>query len=1213
MAETPPEKSTRPPISLLRHWVANLSLLSKVRLIILALLALFICACAGFLSAQQRETSARKWTFHTYQVLSNAERSESALLSARRALREGLLSADPSRIEAYQPEMERYEALFGQLRALVRDNPTQSLRVERVEQLKADWDEGFVRPAIEHLRSASALAMDRDSEPFLHLLNGGVTALDGLQTELKQLRAEEEGLLSNRLAELDKAASLGRDIVLTALVLGLVGSLYSLVVVRRLLAEPLSRLTRLIPLISAGEHVGEIPYRWRHDEVGEFARSLGALSSLVALRAADDWVKTQLARLAGELQLADTHEAFGGALLRSLCPSLQAGYGVAYRWDAEAGELRVCAGYGLALADLQQRRFKPGQGLVGQCMVEAKTLRLSPVPDAYLRVASGLGSTLPHTLGFAPLFSRGEIVGVLELAMLQSNSPQQDELLEQALAPSALAWQTLARSLRTAELLDVTRRQAEELRASEESLRIQQEELQATNEALRSRTQLLEQQSGQLSASEAELRTQAEELRLANETLRERGLALKMRQDELEAARAKLELHAAELERASRYKSEFLTNMSHELRTPLNSLLILSKGLADNEDGNLLPDQIESAQIVYDAGRSLLQLINDILDLSKVEAGRMTVVTEEVSLSSFAAMQERNFRHVARSHDLEFKLVIAEDAPQSLRTDGTRLGQIVVNLLANAFKFTGKGGVTLHIGRPDEAALRDAGLAGLAPAQAVCFKVSDTGIGIPPDRLEAIFQPFEQVDSSTSRRFGGTGLGLSIARGMAGLLGGSLQAQSRLNEGSSFLLIVPEHLETASEAPAPVAEARAASVAEPVAAEVAALPPPPANAVLLIVEDDAPFATVLANLAARKSIPTRVVASGAEALEAARLTPLLGVLLDIGLPDISGWQVLQQLKAGAATRQVPIHIISAADDLDRGLELGAAGILTKPVTREAVLGALDRVLAPDGAAAAPRRVLLVDDDAGSRAAVRKLLEPEAALIEEARNAAEAGAALRARSFDCLILDLGLPDGSGLDLLDQLAAAQVRLPPVVVYSARELGGDEMLRLRQYTESIVIKGTRAPERLLDEVSLFLHALSPPGSAAAPAMLQKSRDIAGRHVLIVDDDMRNIFALSKALRARKLQVTMAQDGYKALAQLEATPGIDLVLMDIMMPGMDGYETIRRIREREQWKTLPIIAITAKAMSGDRERCIQAGATDYCAKPIDMDQLMSQIRVWI
>ncbi|MDB5969417.1 MAG: histidine kinase [Hydrocarboniphaga sp.] len=1222
MAEAPAEIAEGAPLSQLRRWVADLSLLAKFRLIIFALLILFVCAGLAFLMVQQRETVARRWTVHTYQALWTAERAETALLNMRLSLRDGLLGADASKIEAFQVESDRYDALFSELRELMRDNPVQEVRLERIENLKRDWDEGFVRPSVERLRSPDLLQQKRSADDLLALINNGSSALGSLQGELTQMRAVEHGLLATRIGVLDRAAALGRDVVLLALLLALISTLYALIAARRLLAEPLRRLIQLIPDISAGGHAAAIPYRWRRDEVGEFARSLSALAKLVEGRAGDDWVKTRLASLAGDLQLADTHEAFGDALLRSLCPPLDAGYGVAYRWDALAGELQACASYGVSAADLSSRKFKPGQGLVGQCVAEKRTLSLSPVPPTYLKVVSGLGSMMPDTLSFAPLFSRGEIVGVVELASLKPPSALRAELLAQARAPSALAWQTLARSLRTAELLDVTRSQSEELRSSEESLRIQQEELQSSNEALRSRSQLLEQQSGQLIASEEELRAQAEELRLANETLRERSTALRARQAELEAARGTLERHAEQLERASRYKSEFLANMSHELRTPLNSLLILSKGLADNEDGNLQPDQVESARIVHDAGRNLLQLINDILDLSKVEAGRMLVVSEDVGLRGFATLQERNFRHVARSHDLEFKVVIGDDAPQTVRTDGTRLGQIVVNLLANAFKFTEKGSVTLHIGRPDEESLRHAGLAGLVPGRAIGFKVSDTGIGIPPDRLDAIFQPFEQVDSGTARRFGGTGLGLSIARGMAGLLGGSLQAHSAIGVGSSFLLILPERLDVAGAAidasAAVAAEVPTAAAtsrpAEPLEPSYAQAPASDERAVLLIVEDDASFANILAGLAARKSIPTRVVSSGAEALKAAAEMPLLGVLLDIGLPDISGWQVLQQLKALPATQQVPVHIISASDDLDRGLALGAVGVLTKPVSRESVLAALDRVIAPGGdGAAAPRRVLLVDDDLGSRAAVRKLLEPETAQIEEAQNASEASTALRARRFDCLILDLGLPDVSGLDLLDELSAAGVSLPPVVVYSGRELSPDEMLRLRQYTESIVIKGSRAPERLLDEVSLFLHALTPPRSAGAAAPADVVRDVAGRHVLIVDDDMRNIFALSKALRTRKLEVTMAQDGYKALTQLDSNPGIDLVLMDIMMPGMDGYETIRRIRERDQWKQLPIIAVTAKAMTGDRERCLQAGANDYCAKPIDIDQLMSQIRVWI
>ncbi|WP_374679764.1 hybrid sensor histidine kinase/response regulator [Hydrocarboniphaga effusa] len=1209
------------------RWLLNLSLINKTRLGLSLIMLAFLTACLAFVWMQRREQEARDWTVHTYEVLFVAGQIDSGLMRMRHLLRDGLLTSNPARLQDFQDERRQFDDALLSIDVLTHDNPGQQARLARVNQELALWTTVFVDPALELLRALEPGEQLRERQGVLDLLSLGANHIAALQQLLSDIEQDERVLLEQRMLTLKRNNSLGKVTMGVVFLVGLLATLWALTLVRRSVAEPLGRLTGLLDPIASGDYKDPIPYQWRSDEVGLFAQALNKLNQLVRQRRDENWVKTHLARLTGELQLADQHESFGDSLLRLFCEWSGAGYAVAYRWNDDTHRLEACAGYGVAASAWKRTSFEEGEGPVGQCMREQKIILLSPVPAAHFEIVSGLGAGMPDSLLFAPLVSRGEVVGVIELASLGGFAPLVQQLLGEALNPTALAWQTLGRSLRTRELLDVTQTQAEELQASEEALRIQQEQLQSTNEALRTRSTQLEEQGQRLQASEEELRAQAEELRIANEALRERSESLIQRQGELESARGELEKRAEELERASRYKSEFLANMSHELRTPLNSMLILSKSLADNDDGNLLPEQIESASIVHDSGRNLLQLINDILDLSKVEAGRMQVLPEDVVLADFAAMEERNFAPVARTRNLELKIELDPALPPTIRTDGTRLGQIITNLLSNAFKFTSEGGVTLRI---SPAPVERLNLSGLKPGHAVLFSVIDTGIGIAQDKLEQVFRPFEQADSSTSRRYGGTGLGLSIVRGMAGLLGGDVFAESEPGKGSTFMLVLPDvldiaggdvalHTPVAPKAVVPVASS-AASVAMPVSQAPAASAPaaqaPPQSdkpPVLLVVEDDAAFSNILTALAGRKQLPVEVAASGAEALRIAAERPLLGVLLDLGLPDMSGWSVLETLKQQPATANVPVHIISAADEAERGRNSGAVGFLTKPVTREAVLEAMQGLI--DFGSALPRgarQVLLVDDNAGARKAVRKLLEHEPAEIYEAASGAEAEAALRERHYDCMILDLGLPDISGFDLLDKLSA-QGPLPPVVIYSGRDLGDEENLRLRQYTESIVIKGARSPERLLDEVSLFLHALGRKDAATAASVADVQKDVAGKKLLIVDDDMRNIFALSKALRTRKLDVTMAQDGYKALAQLDANPEVDLVLMDIMMPGMDGYETIRKIREQPRFARLPIIAVTAKAMTGDREKCIEAGASDYCSKPIDVEKLMSQIRVWI
>ena len=1204
----------------------DFKLITKTVLSVGCIMLLMAAVSAAYFVSEHYLVQQRAIVDQAYQRLAQTATVESEMTYTHRLLRNALLLADADQIRPYNAQLQRYDDAMSALRVLSSNDPQQLERLRRVDALMAQWQASFAAPAVEALLDAQRRqALREDAQAVRDMAVRSIPAMDAARSVLQEMSGSDHAQVQEAQSRMDDAIRVADIVVLSAWGVGCFMMLVWLRLTRTGLGEPLAALTELIPRLSSGESGLDIPHQDRRDEVGSYARALVELRHVVAVRDADNWVKTEVADISGAVQECLTHDQFADTFLRLYCAATGAAFAVAYRWDEDRELLVSCGSFALPESLVAGAAAQPGEGWVGQAYLEQRPLQFDEVPEHYFRVQSGLVNAVPATVQVLPLVARGEVVAVVELAYLVPRTERVEALRSALLEVVALSWQTLSRSLRTLELLRTTSAQAEELRSSEEAMRIQQEELRSTNETLRDRTQLLEEQKRRLRASEEELRAQAEELRVTNVTLTERSEALRLRQEEVEHAHAELEKRAMELERASRYKSEFLANMSHELRTPLNSLLILSKGLADNEDRNLNADQIESARIIYDSGVSLLNLINDILDLSKVEAGKMQLNLEDVSLAAFAAAQERNFRHVATTRGLSFEVQLAPGLPEFVHSDGTRLGQIVTNLLSNSFKFTQQGGVTLSIGRPSAAST--VRMPGLDAGKAVYFAVSDTGIGISSEKIEKIFNPFEQADGSTSRRFGGTGLGLSIVRGMAQLLGGEVQVQSEEGVGSVFMLIVPErladtHPNVASASVSGPARPAFTAMAQRVSSEPGAVPaPPPGAAVagtapqILIVEDDIAFANVLAGIAAKKGTPTRIVGSGAEALAVARKEPVAGVLLDLGLPDMSGWQVLEALKAQPETRHIPVHIISANDESSRGLAMGAVGFLVKPATREGVLGALDRVAHfGDGRR---RRLLIIDDDAGSRTAVRRLLEVENVDIVESADGLSALAALRAgEAFDCVILDLGLPDISGFEWLERASQQQGEMPPVVIYSGRELTPEENMRLREYTESIVIKGARSPERLLDEVSLFLHAIQKPAAApVAPAATPDApaADVAGKTVLVVDDDMRNVFALSKALRGRGLKVLMAQDGFKALAQLESHPEVDIVLMDIMMPGMDGYETIRRVRAQSEWERVPIIAVTAKAMKGDREKCIEAGASDYCSKPIDIDQLMSQIRVWV
>ncbi|MGZ3327903.1 MAG: response regulator, partial [Xanthobacteraceae bacterium] len=703
----------------------------------------------------------------------------------------------------------------------------------------------------------------------------------------------------------------------------------------------------------------------------------------------------------------------------------------------------------------------------------------------------------------------------------------------------------------------------------------------------------------------------------------ERNVEVERKNQEIEQARRALEEKATELALTSKYKSEFLANMSHELRTPLNSILILGQQLTDNPDGNLSPRQVEFARTIHGAGTDLLNLISDILDLSKIESGTVTVDAEEIAFANLLDMVARPFRHEAETRQLAFEVNFDANLGRSITTDSKRLQQVLKNLLSNAFKFTSQGGVRLTVSSVQSGWSPEHPVLKQAPA-VVAFEVSDSGIGIPLEKQKVIFEAFMQADASTSRKYGGTGLGLAISRELSNLLGGEIHLRSSPNVGSTFTLylplkyvgptLAPRAMATPSAQPMPGIHVVPERPIEQIPDD--RLEIQPGDSILLIVEDDPHYARIMVDLAREKGFRVLVAMRGIDALDLAKQYQPTAVSLDVFLPDMLGWTVLSQLKQNPLTRHIPVQIITLDEDRQHGLARGAFSFVTKPTSPEGVEAALARI--KEYAKPRRKRLLVVEDDRAEQMSIAELLGHDDIEIVPAGTGSEALSVLRQDPCDCVVLDLRLPDMSGFQVLEELRAdANLSDVPVVVFTGRELSAEEDAQLHTMARSIVVKGVESPERLLDETALFLHRIVTDLPAEKQRMLERlnssDEDLVGRTVLLVDDDARNIFALSSVLERRGMHVLTATTGREAIALAESTPDLAIVLMDIMMPEMDGYQTIQVIRQKQDFRRLPIIALTAKAMKGDREKCLEAGASDYLAKPVNTEQLLSALRMWL
>lgn len=928
-------------------------------------------------------------------------------------------------------------------------------------------------------------------------------------------------------------------------------------------------------------------------------------------------------RMAGEART----DQFGSQILRTLAESLEAPVGALF--IENSGSFHRVATYGVPDAAQVQNRISAGDGLLGQALLDQRVFHISDLPEGYLSVGSALGRGIPRHLLIAPCTVEGTVKAVLELGSLHAVGQAEKELLERVSESVAVAVRSVQYRERLQELLEETQRQAEELQAQSEELRVANEEL--------------TEQSRSLQDSQVRLEEQQTELEQNNMQLEEQTRALEMHKEELIRAKEGVEAQARELEQAGRYKSEFLANMSHELRTPLNASLILARQLGDNAAGTLTPEQVNYARTIEAAGQDLLVLINEVLDLAKVEAGRMEVNPSPVRFSALLKNLRGQFEPMARDKGLALHLRLATETPDVIETDQQRLEQVLKNLLSNAIKFTEHGEVALEVAR--------------AVDGRIVFAVRDTGIGIAGDQREVIFEPFRQADGTTNRKYGGTGLGLSIVQEFTRLLGGEIRLESELDRGSTFTVVLPERYEpmqvvrtkknvgnhlphrsagpTSDTASHPLFTTEADRKQYQPGAEMVSLPEVQRDStipddreqlagdrrIVLIVEDDDTFAQILSDLAHEQGFQTLIASTAAEALILAPQFLPNAVLLDIGLPDTSGLSVLDRLKIDARTRHIPVHIVSLHDYSQTALSLGAVGYMLKPVKREQLVEAFRGL--ENRLTQRLRRVLIVEDDPVQRKALGLLLASQDVETIGVQSVAECLEQLQTTTFDCMVLDLSLPDASGFSLLDTLSREdRYAFPPVIVYTGRDLSPDEEQRLRRYAKSIIIKGAKSPERLLDEVTLFLHQVVADLPPEQQAMLRQARRgdavLEGTRILVVEDDVRNVFALMSVLEPRGASVQVARNGREALAALEGSvqpdgAPIDLVLMDIMMPEMDGLTAMREIRRRQEWKQMPIIALTAKAMKADHLQALTAGANDYMAKPLEVDKLLSLVRIWL
>ncbi len=1181
----------------------------------ISVVLLIVSLFASFYSTQKLIMNSQLVN-HTNEVLIEAENIISYMKDAETGQRGYLITLDPNFLQPYNGAYEKTATSYNKVSSLTIDNPIQQKYLSEVKQL--------YQMKFEQMQKVIDLTKQRRGFPSDTIARHremvrGKKIMDDLRLVIERIKVEENRILENRIEQQRIYISYTPILLLLAAIISILITALTYVRIKRDLderieqqklaeekyietAERINVMEKFTQEVAAGNYSARTTDE-KEDELGRISKALNTMTKALETTFHDlgnkTWLQEGTVKIGDAIRGERDLKVLADRLIFTITDYIAAPIGTLYVIENDV-QFKLAGSFATTNAPAM---IITGKGLVGEAIESKKVLILQDLPQNYLPVSSSLGEVLPASVIIVPLLFGRECVGALEVGLLRQLKPIEIEFLENNAEAIAIGINSALDYFKLQNFLEETQAQAEELQA-------QHNELENVNAEL-------EIQSQKLQASEEELRVQQEELQQTNSELEERSLLLEERNNEIQRK-------AAELELSTRYKSEFLANMSHELRTPLNSILLLSRLLAENNEENLTGEQVEYSKVIQSSGNGLLGLIDEILDLSKIEAGQMTLEYLNVSIDEISDELQALFVPLAKEKKLDFKVTIDKDVPVSIETDRMRLGQILKNLLSNALKFTEKGSVTLDVKRHS------------SYVNTLCFVVKDTGIGIPAEKQKFIFEAFQQADGSTKRKYGGTGLGLSISRELAKLLGGEIVLSSKVNQGSEFTLYIPLTSANEGMSPKKITEYKdRETTVEPLTEKETApgnkfistfIPegiPDDRNNItesdktILIVEDDTGFAKSLLDYARRKGYKGIVSVRGDEGLKLAGIYQPLGILLDIQLPIMSGWEVMDALKTNPLTRHIPVHIMSSHKLKNESLMKGAVDFVDKPMAFEQMQDVFEKIEYVLNRKS--KKVLIIEDNPKHAQALSFYLETFNISSQLKSNIAEGVEALKRKEVDCVILDMGIPDIKAYELLEE-AKKNPGLEnfPIIIFTGKSLSMTEELKIKKYADSIIVKTAHSYQRMLDEVSLFLHLVEE-NKQAGKAKSELSNlgvlgeILNGKTVLIADDDVRNIFSLSKALENYKMNVVTALDGKEAMQKLQENPAIDVVLLDMMMPQMDGYETAKKIRENYQWRNLPVIAVTAKAMTGDREKCIQAGASDYITKPVDIDQLISLLRVWL
>lgn len=1189
------------------------SVIRNLQIVFVVSTVILIISISSAIYSIKKLVDSSELVNHTNEVLIQAENLLSNMKDSETGQRGYLLTRDPSFLEPYTEGRKKVMEGVANLKDLTLDN---NLQQKNIAEVKALIDERFAQmdKTVNLFKQNRAIGRSDTSLLYSEMLKGKII-MDDIRAMARRIKDLEKRLLAQRSAQQDTYITFTPTLVVMAALISILITFFSYIRIKKDMDERIKKQNeeeekyretsfRISVMEEVTQKIARGDYSVRstdtsHDELGRVAGALNkmAVSLEVSFNSMKDqsWLQDGAVKIGDAIRGERDITALSSKILTCITEYINAPIGTLY--INETGNFMLSSAYSITKAPKQ---FMPGEGLIGQA-AKNKMIRIVENLPADFVLESSIGNTLPVSLIIVPLVYEDETIAVIELGMLREPGPLDIELLNANSESIAIGINAALSYVKLQNLLEETQAQTEELQAQHNELENLNSELEA--------------QAQKLQASEEELRVQQEELQQTNEELEERSVLLEEKNQEIQRK-------ARELEATTRYKSEFLANMSHELRTPLNSILLLSRLLSENNEKNLSGDQIEYATVIQTSGQGLLGLIDEILDLSKIEAGKMDLEYMDVPLNDIAEDMRGLFKEVAKEKRLELNIHMSPEVPYSIQTDKSRLEQILKNLLSNALKFTSAGSVSLEIKKC------------MVNNSLICFVVKDTGIGIARDKQQFIFEAFQQADGSTRRKYGGTGLGLSISRELTKLLGGDIHVTSELKKGSEFTLRIPvvkpeynaytetepEYLNAAEPESHYINEARfdnyiASSIPESVPDDRDTITDK--DKTILIVEDDTAFAKSLVEVSHKKGYKVVVTVRGDEGYPLAKKYRPAGILLDIQLPVKSGWEVIDELKNDLATRHIPVHMMSSYKVKNESLLKGAVDFINKPMVFEQIPGIfkkIEYVLNRNS-----KKVLIIEDNPKHAKALAYYLETYNINSEVKDNVSDSVNALKKQNIDCVILDMGIPDAQSYELLEEAKKdPALENLPIIIFTGKSLSMSEEHRIKQYADSIVVKTAHSYQRMLDEVSLFLHVMEGSKKPVARKNDYKklgvlSEILNGKTVLLVDDDVRNIFSLTKSLENLKMNVVTAINGKEAIEKLDEHSGIDVVLLDMMMPEMDGYETAKLIRANKKWRSLPVIAVTAKAMTGDREKCISAGASDYITKPVDIDQLLSLLRVWL